>query len=314
MRFDFIYNMSPNGKEWLRLLSIIHDLPTRVIHERREALLKQQQQKGDANVTVDPTTTTTSTTKKKKNYIDFLDILLTSKDENNEPLSSQEIHDEVETFMFEGHDTTTTGIVWALYNIARHPEVEKKLLKELDEAFPVTNKTKSGSDDGEAEEEEVEGDEDLRVSITNDDLGNLRYLNMVIKESMRSHPPVSGVARALTEEIEICGHKIPAGMTVEVNPWLVHHNEEHWPNPFVFDPERWADDSIERHPYSYIPFSAGPRNCIGQQFALHEMKAVIANIYRNFTLKVVEDQSIRLEPALVTRPKFGIKMTVHKRF
>lgn len=170
----------------------------------------------------------------------FLDLLLSKGNDGEQVLTDLEIEDEVETLLFEGHDTTTNSIMYTLYCIANHPEVQQRLLEELKGIYY----------------------DDFLRTTTQEDLQKMAYLEMVIKETLRVYPSVPFIGRELPEDVEICGQMYPKGCTFLIFIYGLHRDPRFYPDPERFDPERFADSS-NRQPYTYIPFSAGSRNCIG---------------------------------------------------
>ncbi|KAK0401269.1 hypothetical protein QR680_015677 [Steinernema hermaphroditum] len=220
----------------------------------------------------------------------FLDMLLAFQKENK--LSYEDIREEVDTFMFEGHDTTSSGIGWTLWCLACHPEIEEKVYHEIRDQF---------------------GDSDRSVTV--EDLKELKYLERCIKESMRLFPPVPSVQRTLRNEFVIGGKTLPKGCDVVINAVAIHRNPHVYENPDSYDPDRFLpENASKRHPYDYIPFSAGPRNCIGQKFALNEEKVVLSWILRKFKVST----SHKLEdnhplPKLTLCPEMGIPLLLQSR-
>jgi len=156
--------------------------------------------------------------------------------------------------MFEGHDTTSAAVVWTLYFIAKHPDVQQKLYDEL-----VSVVGESGD-------------------ITNDNAPKLKYLEMVNKEALRIKPSVPVIMRTLTEDLQLDDITIPAGCAAAIRIWEMHRDPQYWDQPEKFDPDRWLPDrSKNYHPYQYIPFSAGPRNCIGTQPHLFSLWVLMHN-------------------------------------
>ena len=141
-------------------------------------------------------------------------------------------------------------------------------------------------------------------------ISNLKYLDCVIKECLRMHSPVPDVGRQVGREVEICGTVIPAGLELSVSTSNLHMNEKYWDQPQVFRPERFQNEEcLKRHPYCYIPFSAGPRNCIGQRFALLELKTFLYYIVSSLeieSVQVYEDLVVRR--ALVSHSENGINL------
>ncbi|XP_077862944.1 leukotriene-B4 omega-hydroxylase 3-like [Saccoglossus kowalevskii] len=272
---DMIYNLSISGYKFRKALRSVHGYSARVIQERKQALRQ------DGGVTL------------KRKYIDFLDILLTAKDEDDNGLSDKEIQDEVDTFMFEGHDTTASGLSWCMYYLATHPEHQRKCQEEVDNLL------------NERAMDEIEWD----------DLSHLPYTTLCIKESMRIRSPVPVIGRELTTPLTLPnGRVIPAGYNVIIPICLLHHNELIWENPTRFDPTRFLPENVkDRSPFAFTPFSAGPRNCIGQHFAMNEMKIVIARTLRRFDLSPVPDNPPQRVHTLVTRSSNGIHLHVQPR-
>ena len=269
---DRIYFMTAEGKEFLRLCDITHSVAMDVIIKRKAAL------QTDAN--------NNRKIVRKQQYVDFLDILLLAKDEDGNGLTDKEILDEVETFMFEGHDTVTSAFCWTMYNLAKYPEYQQKAREEVDQVF-------SGKDHLEWE-----------------DLAHLPYLTMCIKESMRMYPPVPQLGRELTKPMTFDGHTVEAGTPVELNVWAVHHNPTVWgEDHMTYDPERFHPDRISKvDSYAFVPFSAGPRNCIGQVFALNELKTNISRMLHEYEFRLDETHKIELAPQVILRSKHGIKL------
>lgn len=145
--------------------------------------------------------------------------------------------------MFEGHDTTTSAVAFTFYHLSRNQEVQQKVLDEIVAVLGASDKNSY-----------------LDYKI----LQELKYLEMVIKESMRITPPVPMIGRELTEPTILHGVTVPAGTTINIPVYAMHHADDVFPEPEKFDPERFTLEEIQkRNPYAYIPFSAGPRNCIG---------------------------------------------------
>ncbi|XP_070536285.1 leukotriene-B4 omega-hydroxylase 3-like [Ptychodera flava] len=277
---DFIYHLTYSGYTWRKALRTVHQHSNKVIKERRQAY-NEEQRKG--------------TTRKRK-YIDFMDILLAARDEDGKGLTDQEIRDEVDTFMFEGHDTTASGLSWIMYNLARHPEHQKKCQEEIDELL------------------DAKGEDRLEW----DDLGKLPYLTMCIKESLRLHSPVPFIGRKLNKPITMPSQNgkvtIPAGERIGISIMSLHHHALVWEDPEIYNPLRFSpENSKDRSPHAFLPFSAGPRNCIGQNFAMNEMKVTTALVLRKFNLAVDEFRKIRRYNAIVLRSEGGLPLHVEPR-
>ncbi|GFG33543.1 hypothetical protein Cfor_01031 [Coptotermes formosanus] len=227
----------------------------------------------------------------KKKRMAFLDMLVEAA-EDGAKLTDEEIREEVDTFMFAGHDTTSAAICWTLFLLGLHPDVQDKAYEELEGIF-------EGSDRA------------PRMK----DLNEIKYLERVIKESLRLYPSVPSFSRLLMEDIEIGGYTIPAGCSIRVNIYMHNRNPDQFPNPEKFDPDNFLPERVaKRHPYAYIPFSAGPRNCIGQKFALLEEKTMLSYMLRHYRLRSLdkrEDVNILME--IVSRPENGIRLNITPR-
>ena len=128
---------------------------------------------------------------------------------------------------------------------------------------------------------------------------------------MRLYPPVFIFFRESSKDIEIDGHKLPKGVWLSVVTYFLHHNPNVWPDPETFDPLRFEPSNAEnRDPYAYLAFSAGSRNCIGQNFAVNEEKVVVASIVNRYRLSVVKDHVIELLPTVVLRAKYDVKLNL----
>jgi len=218
----------------------------------------------------------------------FLDVLLSSKTEDGKGLSTEGIVDEVNTFLVAGHETTAGGLLWLLFALGHHLDVQERLYEE------ITGITE----------------------ITAESLKQLTYMDQVIKESQRLMPVVPFTGRHLTEPVDFGdGCVIPTGTSVLIPIYSIHRHPGYWKNPDTFDPDRFStENSIGRHPFSFIPFAAGKRNCIGQKFAWQEMKVVLATFLRSFS--VVSHQlidEVELEVKATMKPKHPLDIEIRAR-
>jgi cytochrome P450 len=272
---DFLFGLFGRKKEHDWCLKIVHGFTNKTIEERYEAL------RNDGSL---------SPNSSGRKRLAFLDLLIDMAEKNQ--LTFQDICDEVNTFMFEGHDTTATGMNWALYLLGCDQDIQAKVHQELDSVF---------------------GDDSRDVTF--DDLRNLPYLECCLKEALRLFPSVPMFARTLAEDATIAGYTVPSETQVIIIPYLVHRDPKHWPEPEVFNPDRFLpESSVGRHPYAYLPFSAGARNCIGQRFALMEEKTTMAWILRYFKIKSVHRRDqIRPKGELILRPSEGVHLELELR-
>ncbi|XP_013103144.2 cytochrome P450 4d1 isoform X4 [Stomoxys calcitrans] len=286
-RFNLTYRLTKLAREEKKALAVLHGFTEKVIIQRREELLKAQQQTEDQSTNADADVGS-------KRKMAFLDILLQSEIDGK-PLSNLDIREEVDTFMFEGHDTTSSAITFCFYNLALNPECQRKCFEEV---IQVLGKDKS-------------------KPVTFEDLNNLHYVELCIKETLRLFPSVPLLGRKITEECEINGKIIPAGTNIGISPLQLGRMEELFPEPNVFKPERFeAGFSSEKvSPYAYIPFSAGPRNCIGQKFAMLEIKTVLANVLRHYEVDYAgnKDEEPLLIAELILRTKDPLMFKIKPR-
>ncbi|KAK0073592.1 hypothetical protein PV326_013263, partial [Microctonus aethiopoides] len=216
----------------------------------------------------------------------MLDLLIAAK--KNGHIDDDGIWEEVDTFMFEGHDTTAMGLCFTLLLLAEHNDIQQRVRDEIDEAL-----------------KKCEG----HMGIT--ELQQLPYLERCIKEALRLYPSVPFISRQITHDMQLKNHLIPAYVIVNLHIFDLHRDAEFWPDPLRYDPDRFLPERIQgRHPFSYVPFSAGPRNCIGQKFAMMELKAMVGHLIHNFYLEPVDlAKDICILSDLVLRPKNGARVT-----
>lgn len=274
---DFIYYLTKDGKDFRRHCVYVQAVADEVIQKRRQTL--QQQQTGI----------------QMERYVDFLDILLTARNQDGSGLTDVEIRDEVDTFLFAGHDTTASSISWSLYSLAEHPDIQRKCQEEIDSIL----------DDGNHVDDVFEWE----------DLSKLHYLTMCIKESLRLHSPVPFIGRQLENELTIDGITLPKRSLLDIDIYGLHHNPAVWEDSLEFRPDRFHPDNIaKKDAYSFVPFSAGPRNCIGQHFAMHEMKVMIARVLRRFFLKLDPDIKVKKTVNLIIKPENEMLLHATPRF
>ncbi|KAJ8317562.1 hypothetical protein KUTeg_005466 [Tegillarca granosa] len=250
---DFLFFLSPEGRQYKQLCDYVHDFADNIITTRKAVLAKDPDQL-------------------KKRRLDFLDILLTAKDEHGKGLSELDIRAEVDTFLFEGHDTTASALSWAIYCLAKYPDEQRKV---YDEAKSILNDKKD--------------------------------------EVMRYYTTVPILNRTLTKDTELDGVIIPKNSTVDIGIHLLNHHPDVWTDPDNFKPERLMYTDEEIDPFRYVPFSAGPRNCIGQNFAMNEMKVMIAKLVNRFSITLDEKHQVVPVPEVVMRAKYGIKVFLNPR-
>lgn len=224
-QFDWMYVFTENYRTEMKSIKILHNYTKSVIKKRKEEYKNRLKNNEEP----------------KKRRKAFLDMLLEANMEKK-LMSDNDIRQEVDTFMFEGHDTTASSMSFLIYNIAKYKDIQEKIVEEQRRIF---------------------GDDRTRPA-TYQDLLEMRYLEMVIKENMRLFPPIPFYARQVNEDIYYDGWLLPKGLNIVLFAYGILRNPEYFDEPEKFVPERFLPEvQATRLPYSYIPFSAGPRNCIG---------------------------------------------------
>ncbi|EFA01322.2 cytochrome P450 monooxigenase CYP4H10 [Tribolium castaneum] len=272
---DALFKFSSAYSVYKRLLKILHQFTINIIVQRRGEKAQQKTQ----NVTSDDGI---------KRKVALLEMLLESEDNNM--LSNEDIREEIDTFMFEGHDTTTSGIAFAILCLAENPKVQEKLYEEVVAVI------------------------DNIENITMQQLQEMKYLEMVLKEAQRLYPSVPVIERRLEVDCNIGGYDFPKDTFLSLFIYGMHHNEKYFPEPEKFDPNRYLpENQAKRHNYAYVPFSAGPRNCIGQKFAMLEMKTTIAKIVKHFKILPVPDYKPDLGIAAILKSYNGVCVRLQHR-
>lgn len=281
---DWLFNLSPRGRIQKKCLKVLHDFTTKIIKERRryhEKLSngienKNSMKNGDLEDNIGG----------RKKRMAMLDILLTSEKENGD-IDDEGIREEVDTFVFEGHDTTAMAFIFTVALLAEHKEIQNLARQEVS---TILNRTGG--------------------KIGMKEINSFDYLDRCIKESLRLFPSVSNFGRAVTEDLQLKNFLIPAGSIINIHIYDLHRDPNYWPNPDVFDPDRFLPEAVQkRHPFAYVPFSAGSRNCIGQKFAMLELKVLIAYLLYNFEMKALESiKNVKLLQDMVITPMGPIKV------
>ena len=222
---------------------------------------------------------------------DLLSLLLRAQEAaGSDVMSDEQLRDELTTMLLAGHETTAYALAWTWYLLARHPEVEARLHAEIDA---------------------VVGTRQPRA----DDVQALPYTRMVFAESMRLYPPAWLLGRVAIERHDVRGYAIPRGSLVVVSPWAVHRNDEYFPEPERFDPDRWCPEVQASRPrFSYFPFGGGTRGCMGEVFAWMEGVLLVAAFAQRWRFRLLDESSVpELQPAITLKPKHGIRVRVERR-
>lgn len=203
-------------------------------------------------------------------------------------MSDKQLRDELITIFLAGHETTAIALSWSLFLLARNPEVEERLHREISERLAGRLPTAS-------------------------DLPRLPYAEAVVKEALRIFPPAYVIGREARADCAIGGFHVPGGSTIYFSPWVLQHDARWFPEPEAFRPERWLDGSTAKLPkYVYIPFGGGPRICIGERFAMMEAVLVLATILRRHRLEMAGPDPVPF-PSITLRPDGGPVMRVGRR-
>lgn len=236
---------------------------------------------------------------KLKNRVDFLQLMINSqknndlsKVENDKGLNDHEILSQAMIFLFAGYETTSSSLTFLAYNLARNPHVMKRLQEEVDATFPN------------------------KAPVEYQALMQMDYLDSVVNESLRLYPIAPRLERVAKATVEINGLVIPKGMVVMVPTWPLHRDPDLWPEPEEFKPERFSKENKETiDPYTYMPFGAGPRNCIGMRFALVLMKLAVVEILQTYSFSVCKETEIPIELDIqgLISPKRPIKLKLVPR-
>jgi len=220
---------------------------------------------------------------------DLLSTLLAAQDEDGSRMTDKQLRDEAITLFLAGHETTANTLSWTWLLLAQNPEVEKKLHAELDAVLGGR-------------------------AASLEDAPRLVYTNHVLTESLRLYPPAWGMARLTMEEHEIAGYPLHQGMGVAFGQWIVHRDARWYEAPESFRPERWEGDLLKRMPrFAYFPFGGGPRQCIGNTFALMEAALCLATIAQKFRLRLVPGHPVVPLASITLRPRHGIRVTLESR-
>ncbi len=221
---------------------------------------------------------------------DLLARLIAARDEQTGGgMTAREVRDQVITIFTAGHETTAMAMTWTWYLLSQHPAEEAKLHSELQSVLGGR-------------------------SPSSDDLSKLAHSRMVIEESMRLYPPVHTIARVALADDTLAGRSVPKGSIVLISPWVLHRHRQLWHDPGRFDPERFSPARAAARPrFSYLPFGAGRRICIGAAFAMAEATILLATIAQRYRLRLVSGHPVEPRGLITLRPRGGMMMTLTPR-
>ena len=221
---------------------------------------------------------------------DLLSMLLSACEEGTgKGMTDEQLRDEVMTIFVAGHETTANAMAWLLYLVSQNPEVEARLLADVDVHWPA---------DG----------------LSTQNIFAFTYVRQVIEESLRVYPTIWSVGRRCTEADALGGYEIPRGMNVVVPIFHFHWSPKYWAEPQKFDAARFAPDQRPAaDSMTYFPFGAGPRSCVGNHFALQELMIMTVLFYRHFRFRLFPGFKVEPDPLITLRPKHGMKMVLEPR-
>ncbi|XP_063379812.1 cytochrome P450 4g15-like isoform X2 [Cydia fagiglandana] len=323
LRFDAIFKLTSFFKQQINLLNIIHGLTNKVIKSKKQTYfenkskgiiptsieeLTRSKENDETGLANNVKTLADSVFKGYRDDLDFndendvgekkrlafLDLMIESAQSGANKISDHEIKEEVDTIMFEGHDTTAAGSSFVLCLLGVHQDIQARVYDELYEIF---------------------GDSDRPVTFS--DTLRMKYLERVIFESLRMYPPVPIIARKLKRDVKIAtnNYVLPAGSTIVIGTFKVHRNPKYYKEPDVFNPDNFLPENTQdRHYYSYIPFSAGPRSCVGRKYAILKLKVLLATVLRNFKMvsDIPEDQFM-LKADIILKRSDGFRIRIEPR-
>ncbi|KAJ8675938.1 hypothetical protein QAD02_011724 [Eretmocerus hayati] len=313
LRPDWLFNLSKFGKEQVKLLDIIHGLTKKVVAKKKEDYKQGKRNFVDTTAAAKDAKNTTvveglsfgqSSGLKDDLDVDdndvgekkrqaFLDLLVEAS-QNGVVLTDQEVKEQVDTIMFEGHDTTAAGSSFFLSMMGCHPDIQEKVIQELDEIF---------------------GDSDRPATFQ--DTLEMKYLERCLMETLRMYPPVPIIAREIKTDLKLASgdYTIPAGATTVVATFKLHRQPHIYPNPDVFNPDNFLPEkTANRHYYAFVPFSAGPRSCVGRKYAMLKLKILLSTILRNFKVKsTVKEEDFRLQADIILKRAEGFKIKLEPR-
>jgi len=220
---------------------------------------------------------------------DLLAALLRAQDEDGRQMTDRQLRDEVMTLFLAGHETTAVALAWTWYLLSQNPDVENKLVAELEAVLNGRLPTVA-------------------------DLPNLVYAEQVVKESMRLYPPVWAFARVAVRDCEIGGYPVRSGTSIAMSQWVMHRDARFFDRPAEFIPERWTDEFVRRLPrFAFFPFGGGPRVCIGSSLAMMEAVLLLAAIAQQFRLTLAPGYSLEIWPTVTLHPRHGMPMAITRR-
>lgn len=342
LRADTIFNLTKYAKVQENLLSTIHGLTRRVIKNKKEVfakgirgsiaevpkelqLAKSNEAKTEQKAVVEGLSYGQSAGLKddldvddndigEKKRMAFLDLMIEAS-QSGVVINDEEIKEQVDTIMFEGHDTTAAGSSFFLCMMGVHQDIQEKVVQELNEIF---------------------GDSDRPATFA--DTLEMKYLERCLMETLRLYPPVPIIARQIKQDLKLgnneyfnsiiaifflfllliaasCDLTIPAGVTVVIGTFKLHRRDDIYPNPEKFDPDNFLPErTANRHYYAFVPFSAGPRSCVGRKYAMLKLKILLSTILRNYKIySDVPEKDFKLQGDIILKRADGFRIRLEPR-
>lgn len=221
---------------------------------------------------------------------DLLSLLLVARDaDTGEGMPDEQVRDEVMTLLLAGHETTANLLAWTWHLLSQHPDAERRLRDELDTVL-------------------------AGAPPSVDQLAALPYTRMVLDEALRLYPPAWAITRNAVMADTLSGCAIPAGGFIMLSPYVTHRLPEYWEDPDAFEPERFKPERAAARPrFAYFPFGGGPRQCIGNNFALMEAQIALATIAQRYRARPLPGRRVEPEPLITLRPRGGLPMLLERR-
>ena len=218
----------------------------------------------------------------------LLDMMLAASPDQS-PASEKSLRDQVITIFLAGYETVANALSWTWYLLSQNPEAEARLHEEIDRV--------------------LQG----RLPAY-EDIPRLRYVEMVLAESLRLYPPAWAMGRQALSDFQLGDFFLPAKTTVLMSQFITHRDPRFFPDPLRFDPERFTPEAkARRTKFAYFPFGAGFRQCIGESFAWLEGVLVLATLAQRWKLRLVAGHKVEPEPLITLRPKHGMRMNLERR-
>ncbi|MBT8111707.1 MAG: cytochrome P450 [Gammaproteobacteria bacterium] len=224
-----------------------------------------------------------------EDQFDFLTMYLAAVDKQGKSFTDAELLDELMTLIVAGFGTSANTLNWVWYLIARHPDVEARLLEEARQVLPGVS------------------------AVSAESINSMQYTQQTLEEALRLYPPVWLFTRRSHDQDELDDYDVPPGTDIYLSPFILHRTERYWPDPLAFDPERFAPSDKPSKDRPYFPFSLGPRRCLGEYFSFLEMKVHLGLLLPRFRMRLLDDKEPDLELGINLRSATDIYLQPEER-